>query len=85
MAQTYKTNDPKVQKILDNDSGTNMTPDVSEVEAKIQRNKMLNQQKGIVKNQLKINDSTSTKPIKFPIGTKPNVGILQKIKNFFNN
>jgi len=85
MAQTYKTNDPKVQKILDNDSGTNMTPDVSEVEAKIQRDKMLNQQKGIVKNQLKINDSTSTKPIKFPIGTKPNVGILQKIKNFFNN
>ena len=77
----YKTTDPKVQKILNNDKAVNMTPDVSEVQAKIERDKMLNQQKGIVNNQLKINDSTSTKPVV----KKPNIGILQKIKNFLNN
>jgi len=77
----YKTTDPKVQKILNNDKAVNMTPDVSEVQAKIERDKMLNQQKGIVNNQLKINDSTSTKPVV----KKPNMGILQKIKNFLNN
>ena len=77
----YKTNDPKVQKILNNDKAVNMTPGVSEVQAKIERDKMLNQQKGIVNNQLKINDSTSTKPVV----KKPNMGILQKIKNFLNN
>jgi len=77
----YKTNDPKIQKILNNDKAVNMTPGVSEVQAKIERDKMLNQQKGIVNNQLKINDSTSTKPVV----KKPNIGILQKIKNFLNN
>ena len=77
----YKTNDPKIQKILNNDKAVNMTPGVSEVQAKIERDKMLNQQKGIVNNQLKINDSTSTKPVV----KKPNMGILQKIKNFLNN
>jgi len=86
----YKTTDPKVQKILDTANGVNMTPNVSEVEAKQVRDKY---------------DATSPKPVKTkvlkplppqpklgilsavtsPITPKPKVGMLQKIKNFFKD
>ena len=56
----YKTTDPKVQKILDTANGVNMTPNVSEVEAKQVRDKMLKKQKNIVESSKKINDSTTS-------------------------
>lgn len=56
----YKTTDPKVQKILDTANGVNMTPNVSEVEAKQVRDNMLKKQKNIVESSKKINDSTTS-------------------------
>ena len=84
----YKTSDPKVQKILDTANGTNMTPNVSEVEAKQVRNKY----DATSSKPTMVNDSTSTKPgvHLFKSGgakivPQPKVSMLQKLKNFFNN
>ena len=70
----YKTTDPRIQKILDTANGVNMTPNVSEVEAKQTRDKY---------------DATSPKLVKAkvlkPLPPKPKVGMLQKIKNFFKD
>jgi len=57
----YKTNDPKVQKILNTANGTNMTPNVSEVEAKQVRDKY----DATSPKHTMVNDSTTVKPNKY--------------------
>lgn len=89
----YKTTDPKIQKILDTDKSVNMTPDASEIESGIERNKMLTQQKNIAETSKNINDSTIVKPIvKTFLNSKvtfpddfTSKSIITKLKNLFKD